>query len=80
MNNKGRRVNGPESLSLKTTYSNTVNKIANAIHLFYWGVIQNHENIISVGFELLRTIFSIKKERKKKAKKSTKDYMDITHS
>ena len=73
MNNKGRRVNGPESLSLKTTYSNTVNKIANdtlfAIHLFYWDVIQNHENIISVGFELLRTIFSIKKEKKKKPRK-----------
>ena len=70
-NNKGRRVNGPESLSLKITCSNTVNKVANdtlfTTHLFYWGVIQSHENIISVGFQLLRTIFSIKKnERKKK--------------
>ena len=65
-----------KSLSLKTTCSNTVNKIANdplfTIHLFYWGVIQNNENIILVGFEVLITIFSIKKNGKKKKKSQEK--------
>lgn len=34
------------------------------IHLFCWGIIQIHENITLMGFELLRTVFSIKKNEK----------------
>ena len=42
------------------------------IHLFCWGIIQIHENITLMGFELLRTVFSVKKNEKKKKKRPRK--------
>ena len=42
------------------------------IHLFCWGIIQIHENITLMGFELLRTVFSVKKNEKKEKKDQEK--------